>query len=133
MATILIETFVPSSIYNSLPHQGCCQCPTNHLEDLEDVRKVFAKHNIPNDVSIRLIHKHFNTRDGEVMTFEDVVLAGYGIVLTMKPVVPSCSQQLRGTHYFVNDEGSLQAYEYANCDVPDMAKFAFFREEFAPF
>lgn len=127
----LIETFVPFSTYNSLPHiKDVANVPNDNSEDLEDLRKLLAKHNVPKDVSIRLIHKHFDTQDGEVMTFDNLALPGYGTVQTMKPVLPSSSNQLRGIHYFVNDEGSLQAYEYAKCDVPNMTKFASFLEEF---
>ena len=128
----LIEKFLPFSIYNNLPHiRDVANAPNNHLEDLEDLRKLLAKHNVPKGVSIRLIHKHFDTQDGEIMTFDKLVLPTFGTVQTMKPIRPSNNHKLRGIHYFVNNTGSLQAYEYALFDVPDMSKFTSFLEEFS--
>lgn len=127
----MIETFVPFNTYNSLPLiKEVANVPSDNSEDLEDLRKLLTKHNVPKDVSIRLIHKHFDTENGEVMMFDKVALPDYGTVQIMQPVLPSSSRQLRGIHYFVNGEGSLQAYEYATYDVPDMSKFASFLEEF---
>lgn len=48
----------------------------------------------------------------------------------MKPIVPSNSSQLRGIHYFVDDDMSLQAYEYGNFEVPDMTGLESFLSEF---
>ncbi|KAH7119440.1 hypothetical protein B0J13DRAFT_599698 [Dactylonectria estremocensis] len=48
----------------------------------------------------------------------------------MKPIVPPNSNQLRGIHYFVDDNASLQAYEYGNYKVPDMGGFESFLAEF---
>ncbi|KAK8119578.1 uncharacterized protein PG998_004204 [Apiospora kogelbergensis] len=48
----------------------------------------------------------------------------------MKPIVPSNSNQLRGIHYFVDDDMSLQAYEYGNYEVPDMTGLESFLAEF---
>lgn len=126
-----IETFVPFSTYNSLPCiEEVANAPSDHSKDIKDLRKLLAKHHVPKDVSIRLIHKHFATQKGEIMMLGKIELPSYGTVQTMQPFLPSSSHHLRGIHYFVNDEGSLQAYEHANYDVPDMTTFASFLGEF---
>lgn len=79
---------------------------------------------------IRLIHKHFDTKEGEVMVFEKVVVPAYGTVQTMKPAVPAVNHQLHGIHYFVDGEKSLQAYEYASCATPDVTAFQLFLDDF---
>ncbi|KAG9235548.1 hypothetical protein BJ875DRAFT_458765 [Amylocarpus encephaloides] len=57
-----MHKFMPFSTYNNLPHIRS----NDHSEGLKDLRKLLAKHNFPRDASIRLIHKHFDTQDGEV-------------------------------------------------------------------
>ena len=128
----LIDTFVPFDIYNSLPHiEQVATTLDDHSEDLNVLRQLLTKHEILKDVSIRLIHKHFDIQDGEVMVFSKVDLPYYGTIQTMKPVLPSPDdQKLRGINYFANDQGSVQAYEYAECEVPDMEKFACLLQEF---
>lgn len=128
---VLIDTFVASSVYNSLPHiQTVASAPDENSKDLEDLRALLVKYDAPKDVSIRLIHKHYDTLDGEVMVFDRVKLPEHGTVQTMRPVVPHTDLGLCGIHYFVND-CALQAYEYATCgDVPDTARLGAFFIEF---
>lgn len=117
---VLIDTFVASSVYNSLPHiQVASDAPEQHKDDLEDLRALLVKYDVPKDVSIRLIHKHYDTLDREVMVFDKVEHPTHGTVQTMKPVIPSAASGLHGIHYFLNDQGALQAYEYATCEAPD--------------
>ncbi|KAI1172841.1 hypothetical protein F4777DRAFT_560010 [Nemania sp. FL0916] len=127
----LINTFVPSNIYNTLPLIAqVASAPEDHVEYLQDLRELLSKHKVPHGVSIRLIHKHFNTTEGEVMVFNKLAVPGYGDVQIMKPIVPPNNNQLRGIHYFVNEHASLQAYEYGNYEVPDMNGFEPFLTEF---
>ncbi|GJD04213.1 hypothetical protein ColKHC_13038 [Colletotrichum higginsianum] len=127
----LIDTFVPSSTYNTLPLiSQVAGAPTDHSQDLQDLRELLNKHNVPEGVSVRLIHKHFDTTEGEVMVFDKIPVPGHGFVQIMKPIVPPNGNQLRGIHYFVDDNGSLQAYEYGNHDAPDMSGLQSFFAEF---
>ena len=81
---MLIDTFVPSGIYNALSHiNEVSDAPDNHANDLEDLRNLLTKHNAPRGISVRLIHKHFDTLDGGVMVFEKVTLEKYGTVQIM--------------------------------------------------
>jgi hypothetical protein len=69
--TSIIDTFVPSSTYNTLPSiSQVAGAPEDHSQDLQDLRELLKKHNVSKDVSIRLIHKHFDTTKGEVMVFD---------------------------------------------------------------
>lgn len=64
----LLDTFVPSGTYNTLPLiEQVAGAPEDHAQDLQDLRELLNKHNVPKGVSVRLIHKHFDTTDGEVM------------------------------------------------------------------
>ncbi|KAM5361948.1 hypothetical protein ACJA88_014257 [Fusarium oxysporum] len=126
-----IDTFVPSSTYNTLPLiSQVAGAPKDHFQDLQNLRELLNKHNVPKGVSVRLIHKHFDTNEGEVMAFDKIPVPGHGVVQIMKPIVPSNSNQLRGIHYFVDDNASLQAYEYGNYEIPDMSGFESFIAEF---
>lgn len=129
--TSLIDTFVLSSTYNTLPLiSQVAKAPEDHTQDLEDLRELLNKHNVPKGVSVRLIHKHFDTTEGEVMVFDKIPVPGHGVAQIMKPIVPPNDNQLRGIHYFVDDNASLQAYEYGNFEVPDMSSFEPFLAEF---
>ncbi|KAM3456668.1 hypothetical protein MY3296_001623 [Beauveria thailandica] len=130
MAT-LIDNLVSSSTYNTLPLiSQVAAAPKDQSDDLRDLRQLLHKHNVPKGVSVRLIHKHFDTSDGEVMVFDKISVPGHGFVKIMKPTVPPKNHQLRGIHYFVDEDASLQAYEYSVCDLPDMTGFEPFFTDF---
>ncbi|KAI7782238.1 hypothetical protein LA080_013784 [Diaporthe eres] len=113
----LIDTFVTSSTYNTLPLiSQVAGAPADHSQDLQDLRELLSKHNVP--------------KGGEVMVFDKIPIPGRGVVQIMKPIVPPNSNKLRGIHYFVDANASLQAYEYGNYEVPDMSGFEPFLAEF---
>ncbi|KAH0598141.1 hypothetical protein MHUMG1_04513 [Metarhizium humberi] len=127
----LIDDFVPSMTYNSLPLiSQVAEAPELYARDLQDLRELLQKHHVPRGVSIRLIHKHFDTVDSEVMVFDKVTIPGLGVAQIMKPIVPTENSQLRGIHFFVGENASLQAYEYSNYKVPDMSNYGSFLAEF---
>jgi hypothetical protein len=97
---------------------------------LADLRSLLAKHNVPNGVSVRLIHKHFGVLNGEMMAFKQVTAQPFGRLLVMSPVVPSETSHLRGVNYFVDDDGLLQAYKYTESEVLDMSNYTAFLDEF---
>lgn len=118
----LIDSLVPSTTYNKLPHVGDVRdAPVDHAQDLKDLGELLIKHQVPKNVVIRLIHKHFDTKDGEVMVFETIDIPGHGKVKTMQPVATADNKALlRGINFFVNDEGRPQAYEYGRYDLPEL-------------
>jgi hypothetical protein len=81
-------------------------------------------------VSLRLIHKYFDAVDSEVMAFKQVEAQPSGKVLVMRPVGSPDASRLRGVNYFVDKDGSLQAYEYTESEVVDMPKYAASMAEF---
>lgn len=127
----LINSFVIPSVYNSLPHiNAVSKAPIENSNDLEILRALLVKYDVPKDFSIRLIHKHYDALEGEVMVFDRLELPAHGTVQMMRPVAPSGDSGLHGIHYFVNKQGDLQAYEYANCGVPDVSRLGAFFTEF---
>ncbi|KAF2252487.1 hypothetical protein BU26DRAFT_257636 [Trematosphaeria pertusa] len=125
------DTFVSSATYNSLPHiSDVGDAPEKHADALRALRALLNEHHVPPGISVRLIHKHYDTEDGEVMAFKEVSVPSQGNVLTMGPTFPSSSPPLRGIHFFVDADGVFQAYEYANIDVPDMSAYQTFLDEF---
>lgn len=114
MAT-LTDTLVSSSIYNSLPNiEEVQDVPSTNSSDLADLRAFLTKHKVPLGISIRLIHKNYDVNDGEVMGFEDVAVPEYGSVKVMHPIKLPIASSLHGIHFFVDEKGSLQAYEYSS-------------------
>lgn len=125
------EDFICASVYNALPHiREASQFPEDEKSALEDLRSLLTKHQIPAGVSIRLIHKHFDAKDGEIMVFEKVDVPIGGTVKVMRPVKTQDAAKLRGLHYFVDDAGDLQAYEYGASEVVDVLRYESFLAEF---
>src|SRR5271154_2138501 len=95
------DTFIEPAVYNRLPHiTDMYNVSEAHATDLADLRSLLVKHKIPKGVSVRLIHKHFDVMDGEVMTFKIVNVPSFGRILTMRPTKLSETTQLRGVNYF---------------------------------
>ncbi|EJP65397.1 uncharacterized protein BBA_05728 [Beauveria bassiana ARSEF 2860] len=93
--TILLDTLVSPEAYNALPLVSeVAAAPDAQSQHLEHLRELLHKHKVPKGVSVRLLHKHFNTNDGEVMI----------------PWCPRGAAQPRGIHFFVADDATLQAY-----------------------
>jgi hypothetical protein len=128
---ILKDTMVSSTTYNSLPHIGeVLDVPKDESESLEILRALLVKHNTPSGVSIRLIHKHYDTEEGEVMAFKRLTVPSYGPIEVMQPVSTTNAFNLKGLHYFVDNDGSLQAYEYTSHSVADLSDYQPFVREF---
>lgn len=132
--SLLKKDFISSSAYNNLPHiHDVSDVPQNDSRDLDDLRALLVKYEVPKSVSIRLIHKHFDVEEGEVMLFENVTVPSKGSVQLMRPVELTEAARLRPIHYFVDEDGSLQSYEYATCEVADISSFQTFLVEFCLF
>lgn len=128
---ILTDTLVSSSIYNSLPHiEEVQDVPSTNSTDLADLRALLTKHKVPLGISIRLIHKHYDVNDGEVMGFEDVAVPEYGSVKVMHPIKLPIASSLHGVHFFVDEQGSLQAYEYSSLPAPELSDYRPFLRDF---
>lgn len=128
---MLRDTPVSASTYNKLPLiEEVQHVPESHSSDLTELRALLAKHSVPAGVSIRLIHKHYDVKDDEVMAFEDVAVPPHGTVKVMHPVKVSEVSGLRGTHFFVDEDGLLQSYEYTSLPSPDMSIYEPFLLEF---
>ena len=73
----LINTVVPCTTYNSLPHiSEVASAPDHHSQDLHDLQHLRQEHCVPDTVCIRLIHKHYDTQEGEVMMFDKISVPG---------------------------------------------------------
>lgn len=115
------QAFPPPTIYNSLPHIGeVSSVPQNETDSLEILRCLLAKYNVPNRISIRLIHKHFDIHPGEAMIIKTLDVPKYGNVSILRPIEIPTDNMLTGLHFFVDQDGALQAYEYAYCSLPAM-------------
>jgi len=85
---------------------------------------------MPSTVSIRSIHKHSNVKEGEVLFFENVTVPSEGSVQVMRPVKLTETTNLHPVHFFVENEGSLQSYEYTAYEVADVSNIRTFLVEF---
>ncbi|KAJ3493479.1 hypothetical protein NLG97_g4709 [Lecanicillium saksenae] len=132
--TKFIHSMLPASRYNLLPLiADNDKVPEEHQEDLEFLQSLLKKHEISSGVSIRLIHKHFDANEGEVMVFDTVTLPGQGSIQTMKPVLATPELHVKGMHYFVDSNNDLQAYEYTTGEVPNIGPCEAFMQEFCSY
>lgn len=127
----LKDIFISSAIYNSLPYiTDSAEVPTTHQKDLDDLRSLLDKHAMPAAVCLRLIHKHFDTSDDEVMVFRTIPVPHHGHIQIMGPMKFEQASPLHGMNYFVNQDGELQAYEYTTDDALDVSAYEEFFSEF---
>lgn len=74
----LVDNFVPSSTYNTLPLiSQVAGVPKEHSQDLQDLRELLNKHNVPKGVSVRLIHKHFDAKSWFLTGFPSQDMASF--------------------------------------------------------
>ncbi|RYP80489.1 hypothetical protein DL770_006206 [Monosporascus sp. CRB-9-2] len=128
---LLRDTFLSSTKYNSLPHIiEVSDAPDDHSKDLEDLRAIFANHNVPRGIFVCL--KHFDTEEGEVMTFKRLHVPSYGAIQVMQPSKYPDKSSLQGFHYLIDEDGSFQAFEYTTPDrVGDLSDYQPFLKGFS--
>jgi hypothetical protein len=127
----LKENFISPTAYNSLPTiQEVADVPSIYNKDRDDLRDLLQKHQVPDVVCVRLIHKHFDIVDGEIMVLREVQVQSQGTIQIMGPMNPQKSPKLRGLNYIVDDDGQFQSYEYTTSEGPDMENYGAFLKEF---
>lgn len=102
--------------------------PKIHRNDLDDLRHLLQKHNVPDVICVRLIHKHVDALDDEVMVLRAIPVSPHGIIQIMGPMSPKCTTTFRGLNYIVNDDGEFQTYEYTTAEGPDMSNYSALKE-----
>ncbi|KFZ17262.1 hypothetical protein V501_01839 [Pseudogymnoascus sp. VKM F-4519 (FW-2642)] len=127
---LIEEGFVSANTYNSLPTiQEAADVPREYAADLGYLQRLLARHNVPESISIRLIHRHYDIADGEAMVFKDIALPAHGTVEVMR-ATSIASAQLHGKNFLVSSAGRLQAYEYATEPTIDLSAYETFIAEF---
>ncbi|KAK0612380.1 hypothetical protein B0T17DRAFT_499845, partial [Bombardia bombarda] len=86
--------------------------PEIHADDVEYLKALLRKHNIPPSVCIKLIHIHFHLEEGEIMAFQELDMLQEEKVPFLRPMLPDAAAKVYGCHYMVDDAGDLQAFEY---------------------
>ncbi|KFY79313.1 hypothetical protein V499_01693 [Pseudogymnoascus sp. VKM F-103] len=127
---LIQEGFVSADTYNSLPTiQEVADVPQEYAADLEHLQELLARHNVPESISIRLIHRHYDIADGDAMVFRDIALPAHGTVEVMR-ATPIASAQLHGKNFFVSSTAQLQAYEYTTETTVGLSEYETFIAEF---
>lgn len=112
---MLKDDLVSSATYNSLPHiSNLAGVSDDNSSDPQQLRALLVKYNVPNCICIRLVHKHFDVKEGEATVLKTLDIPKHGSVSILRPSqIAAAPSQLHGFHYFVNADGLLQAYEYS--------------------
>jgi hypothetical protein len=128
----IVTDFIPSDLYNALPSiRDVSAGPTDHKKDCVDLCGLLTKIGLADRVSIRLIHRHFNTNFGEIMVVKIKKDPDYGTLKIMEPVKVCEGLDCGPAHYFVDNEGNLRAYEYfTEAGDLDFPRYGSFVQEF---
>jgi hypothetical protein len=128
----ITETAISAASYNSLPLiEEMAKIPETDRKNLDDLRSLLRKHNVPDVVCVRLIHKHFDALDSEIMVLRTIPAPPHGVIQIMGPAKTQTLDGLRGLNYRVNDSGQFEPYEYTTSAGTDLSSHASFLEEFA--
>ncbi|KAK3675090.1 hypothetical protein LTR78_005024 [Recurvomyces mirabilis] len=128
---VLKDDILPAAVYNTLPHiDNMKKVPVKNADDIRDLSALLQKYKLGDRVRIKLIHIHFQLKEGEVFAARDVIVPKIGPCNIMQAVPARQSQPLYGHHYFVNTDGDLAAYEYMSQPGPDMSQHQTFVREF---
>jgi len=108
------EEFIRADIYNSLPLiSGILDEPAADRQDLDALCALIERHGLKDSIGVRLIHRHFDLINDEVMIFKNIEAP---ILLeSIQVMIPASSSEnptLHGMHYFVDENQNLQSYEY---------------------
>ena len=127
--------FIPVSMYNEIPFIGKTKLVAeHHKDDLEFLTDLLEKHNLPANVYIKLMHIHSRQEEGNIVAWSELDSRDMGKIPFLAPMTPRKDTQVRGCHYFVDNTGSLQAFEYTtNKDCLDLAAYPVFVTEFCAY
>jgi hypothetical protein len=127
---LIKRDFVSAKTYNSFPTiKEAANVPKEHAEDLKYLQRLLAKHEVPESVGIRLIHRHYEISEGEAMVFRNIALPAHGTIEVMR-ATPIASGQLHGKNFFVTPGARLHAYEYTTKATIDLSEYKLFIAEF---
>jgi hypothetical protein len=128
--TTFETAFISSGKYNSLPTIHDVADVSEHHKDRDDLCALLRKHSLPLGINVRLIHKHFDTLNNEVMVFRSLGCSSVANFQIMGPMLLPHVPTLRGLHYLVDEFSHLQPYEYTTSEGPDLSQYPAFLEEF---
>jgi hypothetical protein len=120
-------------MYNTLPTIAKVTGVAQNLhKEIAHLRAVIQRQDLQDTCSVRLIHKHFDLVEGEIMVFGAVPVAGLPGIMVMTPAKPDALPIIKGLHYYVGESGQLEPYKYTGSDAAlDISKYPHFLEEFA--
>lgn len=122
---------LPAAVYNTILHiRHLYDVPEANAADIADLKQLLRKHRLSDRVRIKLVHRHFRLKDGEVFAARDIQVPKHGAINIMQPLLASQHPSLYGHHYFVDDQGNLSAYEYMEAPGPDLSGQQAFIQEF---
>ena len=127
--------FLPVSRYNAIPFIGNMkQVAENHREDLDFLTGLLEKHNLPLNVYVKLMHIHSHQEEGNIVAWSELDSPSVGKIPFLAPMTSPKETEVRGCHYFVDEKGDLQAFEYTTnmCSL-DVAAYPAFVAEFCAY
>ena len=69
----LKTSYIPSARYNGLPTIHEVADVSDYKQDCDDLSALIGKHSLPIRVQVRLIHKHSDTLENEVMVVRSII------------------------------------------------------------
>ena len=120
----LDESFLPSNIYNSLPHVGSTVNTTSKHQKAKDILlELIFEHKVNAIFSVHLVHKHFDAPDDHVMVYETFQSPDHPTFQVFSPKSNHTTTSLRGKYFLALPEGTMRAYEYTTDPLPDVSRY----------
>jgi hypothetical protein len=129
----MASAIVSPEMYNSLNYVG--RVSKAHIEQsdaLLALQSLLVSYNVPAGVAIRLVHKHYDLEENEMMV-HNLYQTPKGAVKVMRPVKVLDGLKFIPIFFFVDDDQSLQPYEYTTDEVelPNLAELQPFLDDFS--
>jgi len=127
MAAALIDSRVPSATtFNTIPHYER-QIKTLDASILAAISKIFIATGANDAFGAGILHRHQDLHDGQAIVH--TISNQYVDVAEIKDISGMDRSSLKGTAFFLNQEGFFQPYEFASTtDLVPSLKPAFTRE-----
>ncbi|KAJ5359638.1 uncharacterized protein N7496_012051 [Penicillium cataractarum] len=130
--SLLKDDLLPSKAYNCLPYiLENSHVPEDNHEDIIDLLSLFTEHKVPQNFSIKLVHKHFDTEADQIVVSRDIAVPTQGAISITGPMTPKKTPTLRGLSYFVSGDGTFQPFKYTVGSCPNLRQHDDFLKEFS--
>ncbi|KAF8523270.1 hypothetical protein BU17DRAFT_85956 [Hysterangium stoloniferum] len=116
---------IPTTRYNSLPNvQEAHELSLDFIPARNQLLSIIDRFGLNNEFGVRLIHKHFDLMDGEVMVFRHVMVKDVCEAVVMGPLPIGEAGVIEGKNFLIDiNSRALVPYEFTTNGGCDPSKY----------